>query len=106
MTTPEKIEEVSLTVSEKPAKKKAKKEVAVKVAPKKEPVKAGAQVKLLVGTEKGKLFTVKKVAGSKVYLDGYKLIKRTVKVSQENPNNYKTVHHYVHISNVTTKIDK
>jgi hypothetical protein len=26
MTTPEKIEEVSLTVSEKPAKKKAKKE--------------------------------------------------------------------------------
>lgn len=65
-------------------------------------VKAGAQVKLLVGPKekRGLEFTVKKVNGEKVYLDGYRLVNRTMKITQENQNNYKTVHHPVHISNV------
>jgi ribosomal protein L24 len=65
-------------------------------------IKAGVQVKLLVGSKekRGSLFTVKKVEGDKVYLDGYRLFNRTVKLSQENSNNYTTVHHPVHISNV------
>ena len=70
----------------------------------KQPVKVGATVKLLVGKEKGKTFTVKKIKKDRVFLDGYKLFKRTMKLSQENQENYRTVHHSVHISNVTTKI--
>jgi ribosomal protein L24 len=65
-------------------------------------IKAGVQVKLLVGPKgkRGSNFTVKKVAGEKVYLDGYRLANRTMKITQENSNNYRTVHHPVHISNV------
>ena len=66
-------------------------------------VKVGAQVKLLVGSKehRGSIFTVKKINGDKVYLDGYRLKQRTTKITQENSSNYKTVHHPVHISNVS-----
>ena len=87
--------------------KKIKKVKATESSNSKPAVKAGVQVKLLVGSKesRGKIFTVKKIDGEKVYLDGYKLNKRTVKISQESQNNYKTVHHSIHISNVTTKIE-
>lgn len=66
-------------------------------------IKVGSQVKLLVGPkEKRKsAFSVKAIKGDMVYLDGYKLVNRTVKVTQESTNNYKTVHHAVHISNIS-----
>ena len=66
-------------------------------------VKAGIQVKLLVGPkgQRGSIFTVKKVNGDKVYLDGYRLIQRTTKITQENTSTHRTVHHPVHISNVS-----
>jgi ribosomal protein L24 len=64
-------------------------------------IKAGVQVKLLVGPkEKRGSYTVKKVIKEKVYLDGYRLFNRTMKITQENGNNYRTVHHPVHISNI------
>jgi ribosomal protein L24 len=65
-------------------------------------IKAGSQVKLLVGSKdkRGSEFTVKKINGEKVYLDGYRLFNRTTKITQENTNTHKTVHHPVHISNV------
>ena len=93
---------------EKKVKPVAKQTVKpVEASTKKPKLKAGIQVKLLVGSSesRGKLFTVKKVDGKEVFLDGYKLAKRTTKISQENQNNYKTVHHSVHVSNVTTKIE-
>lgn len=65
-------------------------------------IKLGSQVKLLVGSKenRGKTFTVKSLKGDEVFLDGYKLVNRTAKITQENTNNYRTVHHGVHISNV------
>ena len=95
------------TEGEKPAVvKKTKAKAASKENVKKERLKNGAQVKLLVGPKdkRGSLFTVKKIDGDKVYLDGYRLFNRTTKVTQENTNTHRTVHHPVHISNVTTKI--
>lgn len=70
---------------------------------KKNLIKVGSQVKLLVGKkgERGNIFSVKKIKNDTVFLDGYKLLKRTAKISQENTNNYRTVHHGVHISNVS-----
>lgn len=65
-------------------------------------IKLGSQVILLVGSKesRGKTFTVKSIKGDTVFLDGYKLVNRTMKITQENTNNYRTVHHGVHISNV------
>lgn len=66
-------------------------------------IKAGSQVKLLVGPKgkRGNIFSVKKVVGQRVFLDGYRLISRTAKVTQENTENHRTVHHSVHISNIS-----
>jgi ribosomal protein L24 len=68
----------------------------------KQNIKVGSQVKLLVGSKevRGQFFAVKKVKGDRVFLDGYKLFKRTMKVSAENTDTHKSVHHSIHISNV------
>lgn len=65
-------------------------------------IKLGSQVILLVGSpeHRRKTFTVKMIKGDEVFLDGYKLVNRTMKITQENTNNHRTVHHGVHISNV------
>jgi ribosomal protein L24 len=67
-----------------------------------ETIKSGSEVLLLVGSKgkRGSVYTVKKVVRDRVYLDGYRLFKRTTKITQDNTSNYRTVHHPVHISNV------
>jgi large subunit ribosomal protein L24 len=64
--------------------------------------KTGDKVTLLVGAKqyKGKEYTIKSIVEDRVILDGYKTVKRTQKLSQENSENYKTVDIPVHISNI------
>lgn len=64
--------------------------------------KCGDKVFLLVGAKqyKGKVYTIKKIDEDKVFLDGYKTVNRSQKLSQENQENYKIVDIPVHISNI------
>ncbi|MFT4967313.1 MAG: large subunit ribosomal protein L24 [Candidatus Deianiraeaceae bacterium] len=64
--------------------------------------KVGDKVILLVGGKdfKRKSYTIKSIKADKVILDGYKTMKRTQKITQENTENFKTVEIPVHISNI------
>ena len=66
-------------------------------------IKAGASVKLIVGSKesRGQVFKVSKVTKDSVFLEGYKVVQRTCKVTESNQETHKPVHHGVHISNVS-----
>jgi large subunit ribosomal protein L24 len=50
---------------------------------------------------RGKTFSIKKIEGEILYLDGYKTVKRAMKITQNNTENYKIVDVPVHISNIS-----
>ncbi len=69
--------------------------------------KTGDKVFLLVGSKdyKRKVYTIKSINGDHVLLDGYKTRKRSVKITQENTENYSVVDIPVHISNIVASTD-
>lgn len=72
----------------------------------KQTLKVGSEVILLVGPKESrkKTYSVVKINGDRVFLDGYGLRRRTTKVTSENTETHRTVHHSVHISNVKLKV--
>jgi len=70
---------------------------------KKPSIKKGASVKLLVGKkgDRGRIFTVTKVDGDRVFLEGYKVLARARRINAQNTQNYANAHQSIHISNVS-----
>ncbi len=65
--------------------------------------KVGDSVVLLVGSKdfRGKVYTIKRISGDRVYLDGFRTMNRTQKISKENSENFKKVDASVHVSSIS-----
>lgn len=57
-------------------------------------------VKIIAGTHKGKIVTVKDIKGNQVYLDGIRVVERHYKATSFNQGGKRDIHLPIHISNV------
>lgn len=64
--------------------------------------KSGDSVILLTGSKeyRAKTFTIAKIDGEYVFLNGYKTRNRAQKITEKNTENYKPVNIPIHISNI------
>ena len=69
--------------------------------------KCGDSVVLITGAKeyRGKTFTIEKIEGDNVFLNGYKTRNRAQKITDKNTENYKPVSIPVHISNIMASVD-
>ena len=65
-------------------------------------IKVGSEVMLTSGYKdyRGKVYRVRKIRGDKLVLDGFKTVKRAMKITQENHQNFAEKDIWVHLSNV------